>query len=471
MSNRVYRTSLFVFRRDLRLEDNLGLLGALQQSQRVVPVFVFDPRQIDRSLNTHFSENAFQFMSESLEELDKTLKNRGTRLYVGYGEAAAVLDRLLASGRFDAVHCNQDYTPFAAARDSAIKTVCGKHNVAYCGAHDALLTQPEAVRTGDGSPYKVFAAFKRKARDIAEVPVPRANKFSNWYKGTIEGLNGISLVHELMPAKKRRRLAQQGGRGKAIERMRAFEFSRYGDERDRPDLDGTSRLSAHLKFGTISVRELYWRVVASIGQDQGEAYISELYWRDFYAHLLYWYPYLLGTAMQEKYRTKTGGSKLKWSRSKQDFKRWCQGQTGFPIVDAGMRQLAETGWMHNRVRMIAGSFLVKDLHIDWRWGEKHFAQHLVDYDPASNNGGWQWVASTGADAQPYFRIFNPWNQQRKFDPDCQYVKRFVPEVRDLYPDQIHAIEKHGVPAGIAYPQAMVDHKVERQVALEHYKKL
>ncbi len=471
MRDKIYRTSLFIFRRDLRLEDNLGLLRALEESALVVPFFILDPRQIDKSKNEYFSRNAFQFMVESLEELDEALKNRRSQLYCARGEAAQVLDRLLSSGRFEAVFYNQDYTPFAATRDRDMKLICDKKEVACHATHDALLACPEAVHKEDGEPYKVYTAFMRKTRTVANLTEPETNNFSNFYKSTIEGCSGISLVKKLLPSTNRRKLAQRGGRSKALRRMRSFDFSRYGIDRNRPDVDGTSRLSAHLKFGTISVRELYLRVVSSVGKEKAGPYINELYWRDFYTHLLNWYPELLGTAMQEKYRTKTGASKLRWSRSKKDFETWCHGQTGFPIVDAGMRQLNQTGWMHNRVRMIVGSFLTKDLHIDWRWGEKHFAQNLVDYDPASNNGGWQWVASTGADAQPYFRIFNPWSQQRKFDPDCQYIKRYISEVRDLTPAEIHGIEKHGVPTGINYPKAMVDHQIQRTETLELYRRV
>jgi deoxyribodipyrimidine photo-lyase len=462
---------MFIFRRDLRLEDNRGLLRALEESALVLPLFIFDPRQIDESKNEYFSHNAFQFMIESLEELDEALKNRSSQMYFGHGEASQVLERLLSSGRFEAVFYNQDYTPFAAKRERAIKSICDKTKVACHATHDALLTWPEAVHKQDGEPYKVYTAFMRKARSVADLKEPQTNNFSNFYKSTIEDCHGISLAKKLMPSANRRRLAQRGGRSNALKRMRSFDFSRYEIDRNRPDVDGTSRLSAHLKFGTISVRELYRRVIASVGKEKARPYINELYWRDFYTHLLKWHPELLGTAMQEKYRTKTGASKLRWSRSKKDFEKWCHGQTGFPIVDAGMRQLCQTGWMHNRVRMIVGSFLTKDLHIDWRWGEKYFAQNLVDYDPASNNGGWQWVASTGADAQPYFRIFNPWSQQRKFDPDCNYIRRYVSEIRDLTSSEIHGIEKHGVPTGIDYPKAMVDHQIQRRVTLERYKRV
>ncbi|MDH3637693.1 MAG: DNA photolyase family protein [Gammaproteobacteria bacterium] len=471
MSDRIYRTSIFIFRRDLRLEDNRGLLRALEESERVVPLFIFDPRQIDAAKNGYFSHNSFQFMIESLEELDQALKNRGSQLQFGHGTAAEVLEDLLSSGRFQAVYFNADYTPFAKKRDRALKSVCDKKGVAFHTTHDALLARPQDVQTGDGQPYKVYTAFMKKARASTNVPKPRANNFSTFYTSRIGDLQGISLFDELMPVAERRKLAQRGGRSQALQRARSFEFSRYGDDRNRPDVDGTSKLSAHLKFGTVSVRELYRQVVDSVGEEKARTYTNELYWRDFYAHLLYWYPELLGNAMQEKYRTKSGGSTLEWSRSKTDFEKWCQGLTGFPIVDAGMRQLNATGWMHNRVRMIVGSFLTKDLHIDWRWGEKYFAQNLVDYDPASNNGGWQWVASTGADAQPYFRIFNPWSQQQKFDPDCQYIKRYVSELYDLSPAEIHAFEKHGVPEGVDYPDPIIDHKTEREITLVRYKRV
>jgi len=468
MTTRIHSRAIFLFRRDLRLEDNLGLLRACAEAEQVLPLFVLDPRQVDPEENPYFSPPAFQFMVESLEALDAVLGNRGARLHVAEGNAEAVLRGLLAGARFQALYFNRDYTPFARARDSTLKALCSELGVACHAGYDAMLARPQDVRTGSGEPYKVFGAFARKAREGA-VARPRANRFDNFHKGRVEGLAGVGRLRRRLPVSARLALAQRGGRPEARARMRAFDFTGYGDTRDLPDRDGTSCLSAHLKFGTLSARELYWHVIEQAGERAARPYLDELYWREFYAHLLYWYPELLGTDMQEKYRRPGGGTRIEWRWSREDFTRWCEGRTGFPIVDAGMRQLAETGWMHNRVRMITASFLTKDLRIDWRRGERYFAQQLVDYDPASNNGGWQWAASTGADAQPYFRIFNPWTQQRKFDPDCVYIQRYLPELRSLEPARIHALETAGVPDGVDYPAAMLEHRRARAAALAMFR--
>ena len=226
-------------------------------------------------------------------------------------------------------------------------------------------------------------------------------------------------------------------------------------------MEGTTRLSAHHKFGTISIRESYWVVKRELGNSS--QLITELYWRDFFTHVAFHFPHVFKGAFREEYNG------LEWSKSKKNFDAWCEGKTGFPIVDAGMRQLKETGWTHNRVRMITASFLVKDLHIDWRWGEKFFAQHLVDYDPAVNNGNWQWVAGSGCDAAPYFRVFNPWTQQKKFDQDVKYIKKFIPELEKLTAKQIHDWEKRQVD-GIAYPAPIIDHAEARKETLKRYGK-
>ena len=247
----------------------------------------------------------------------------------------------------------------------------------------------------------------------------------------------------------------RGGRKNAQKVLnRLADFNDYDTDRDIPAKEATTGLSAHNKFGTVSIREVYHAVTDALGSSH--TIIRELYWRDFFSHVAFHFPHIFGHAFHKKYE------QLEWENSRKKFKVWCDGKTGFPIVDAGMRQLNVTGFMHNRVRMIVASFLVKDLHIDWRWGEKYFAQNLVDYDPAVNNGNWQWAASTGCDAQPYFRIFNPWIQGKKFDLDCIYIKKWVPELRKYSAKDIHRLEKGGALDG--YPEAIVDHSEAKQVA-------
>ncbi|MEZ5334801.1 MAG: deoxyribodipyrimidine photo-lyase [Methanolobus sp.] len=239
------------------------------------------------------------------------------------------------------------------------------------------------------------------------------------------------------------------------------DFANYDNERDYPSIKGTTGLSAHNKLGTISIREFYHYVRNEL--DEGHTLINELHWRDFFTHLAVAYPYVFNHAFKKKF------DELSWLNDKELFDAWCNGKTGFPIVDAGMRELNTTGYMHNRVRMIVASFLVKDLHIEWKWGERYFASKLVDYDPCVNNGNWQWAASTGADSQPYFRIFNPWTQQKKFDPDCIYIKEWIPEFADISSKAIHSLEKSQQLPGVEYPQALINHKEEREKTLLMFK--
>nr|WP_280954397.1 deoxyribodipyrimidine photo-lyase [Methanohalophilus levihalophilus] len=282
----------------------------------------------------------------------------------------------------------------------------------------------------------------------------------NFFKGNIKGEDRGILKHILKD--RNENLYSKGGRENGLEILdNPKRFENYQDERDYPALDATTGLSAHNKFGTVSIREVYHCLADEFGKNH--PLITQLYWRDFFTHLAYNNPHVFGHSFRKKYDS------LKWIDDKDSFRKWCEGKTGFPIVDAGMRQLNTTGYMHNRVRMIAASFLVKDLHIDWRWGERYFAQHLVDYDPCVNNGNWQWAASTGADSQPYFRIFNPWLQQTKFDKDCEYIKTWVPELADVDPKRIHRLghdEKHRIPD---YPAPIVDHSREREQSLFMFK--
>jgi deoxyribodipyrimidine photo-lyase len=254
----------------------------------------------------------------------------------------------------------------------------------------------------------------------------------------------------------------KGGHEEAISLLRKIKtLENYHEIRNIPAINGTSKLSAHNKFGTLSIREVYSAIVHYFGQEH--TLIKELYWRDFFTHIQFHFPHVLGHAFQKKFEH------VKWSQNEKHFLSWCEGKTGFPIVDAGMRELNATGYMHNRVRMITACFLVKDLHIDWRWGEKYFAQKLVDYDPAVNNGNWQWAASTGCDAQPYFRIFNPWLQQKKFDPQCLYIKRWIPELVTVDVKTIHSLEKNRETIITNYPSPMINHDKERKITIQLYR--
>jgi deoxyribodipyrimidine photo-lyase len=285
-----------------------------------------------------------------------------------------------------------------------------------------------------------------------------------FFAGKVSGAKKQKTIFHEVLTERSGVLALRGGRTEGLKRLRLIDgMTSYKADRDIPALGATTMLSAHHKFGTISIRETYWRAAEAFGVSCH--LISELYWRDFFTHIAWHFPHVFKGAFRPEYNA------LEWNRSKKDFQRWCEGKTGFPIVDAGMRQMNETGYMHNRVRMIVASFLVKDLHINWQRGEKYFAQKLLDYDPAVNNGNWQWAASTGCDAQPYFRIFNPWLQQKKFDPDAEYIKRWVPELKNVSVKDIHQGYKPNLFSDVKYPEPMVDHAAERQETLKRFKAL
>lgn len=452
-----YQKSLFIFRRDLRCADNTALIRALEESSQVVACFIFDPRQT--ADHPYKSEPAFAFMVQSLKDLRSQLKERKAKLFLFEGIAHVVVERLIESEKIEAVYLNEDYTPFSVQRDLAIKKICEQRGLAFYTFADALLNDPRSVTKNGGGIYTVYTPFFKKA-SLNEVAKPAPNLHTNYFSGHI-AFEDKGLLDQMSfdPGVK---LTVIGGRkeaGRILDDVQRFKD--YDRQRDLPAMGATSTLSAHHKFGTCSIRESYYAVAGHLGK--AHTLIREFYWRDFFTHIAYHFPHVFGHAFYEEYDA------LPWSTDRSLFKRWCEGSTGFPIVDAGMRQLNATGFMHNRVRMITASFLVKDLHIDWRWGEKYFAQKLVDYDPCVNNGNWQWVASTGCDHQPYFRIFNPWLQQKRFDQDCRYIKRWVTELKNADTKSIHdRFSASGLFEG-NYPSAMVDHSVEGEKAKEMFK--
>jgi deoxyribodipyrimidine photo-lyase len=446
------RISLFIFRRDYRLDDNTALISALRESEAVIPCFIFDPRQTDRKENHYFSENAFGFLVESLIELDQEIRQKGSRLYIFSGTPEEIIGNL--GEPLDAVYINKDYTPFSKRRDSSIEKLCIKNNIKFKSFSDTLLNNPEDTLIRDGKPYTVFTPYWKNASRI-NVKRPEKNYFNHYYSGKLKSSKNIIKFPEY--EKNIHRI--NGGRSHALDLLKDIhKLKNYDFIRDYPFIRGTSRLSAHLKFGTISIREAYWRIADELSLEH--SILKQFYWRDFFYHIAYHFPRVFGHPYQEKYKN------VKWENNQGLLAAWKNGLTGFPIIDAGMRELNTTGYMHNRVRMIVASFLTKDLHIDWRIGEKYFAQRLVDYDPCLNNGNWQWAASTGSDSQPYFRIFNPWLQQKKYDPKCEYIKKWVPEIEDLPIEQIHEIFKHKLND---YPKPVVDHKVESKKAITRYK--
>lgn len=440
-----YTLSIHLFRRDLRLDDNTALMAALSKSEAVIPIFIFDERQLSHPFK---SDNAFQFMLNSLLELDQQLREMGSQLYFFKGIPHEIIDRILSVKKVEALFLNRDYTPFSRERDQSIANVCEAAGVHFNTFADALLNEPEQVHKDDGKPYTVFTPFMKKAK-LNKVALPVYHSSLNFFKGEIDLPERLRQLTGLSPVAKPH-LLLKGGRAEGLHLLKQLGIlTDYDTARNLPSVKGTTLLSAHHKFGTVSVRESYHQIAAEFGTHH--TLLNELYWRDFFTHIVWHFPRVLGNAFHQKY------DHIPWENDEEKFGKWCTGQTGFPIVDAGMRELVSTGFMHNRVRMIAASFLTKDLHIDWRWGERFFANHLTDYDPAVNNGNWQWAASTGCDAQPYFRVFNPWSQQLKFDPDAGYIKKWIPELNALLAKEIHRLETSPHLMASNYPRPMVEH--------------
>lgn len=457
-----HKISLFIFRRDLRIYDNKGLFEALKNSNTVIPVFFLEDKYLNPKNEKLYRPNSLQFIFESLIELDEKLKSLGSKLFIFKGNLFEKLKKLLTSQKVDAIFVNEDYSQLSQNRDIKIKEVCEKNDVLFYSSFDHLLTKPGSVLTQDEKPYRVFTPFYKSALP-KKVEKPDYDISKNFFEDEIKDSYPVKdlekLIHE-----KNEDLAQRGGRKNAVNVLKAMkEYENYSEQRDIPSIEGTTRLSAHIRFGTISIREFYWKVRNTFNKNH--TLIQELFWRDFYYHLGYFNPHVFSGSFMKKYDS------LRWENEKEKFELWCEGKTGFPIVDAGMRQLNCTGWMHNRLRMIVASFLTKDLHIDWRWGENYFRKKLVDYDPFSNNGGWQWAASTGADSQPYFRIFNPWSQQKKFDPDAKFIKKWITELGDIDSGSIHKLYENNLFKEYDYPKPIVDHKVESEKAKSIYKKV
>lgn len=458
MMPKPYKLALHIFRRDLRLEDNTALIEALSQSEQVIPCFIFDERQLEN--NPYKSDHSLSFMATSLKELNESLEKDGGKLYFFYGIAEEVIKQLISTYPIDAVFINRDYTPFSRKRDQQIGRYCKQQNVAFQRFADALLHEPEQIVKANKQPYVVYTPAARFARQIPVMP-PKSNHLNNYATLSLLPEDNVTLANLLKLDNLNLRV--KGGRKEGLRLLKAaLQLKNYETERNFPAILGTSLLAPHHKFGTLSIREVYSAIKETLGISH--MLINELYWRDFFTHIGFHFPNVFGHAFHEQYDS------LPWSNNERKFNAWCNGETGFPIVDAGMRELNATGYMHNRVRMITASFLVKDLHIDWRWGEKYFAAKLIDYDPAVNNGNWQWAASTGCDAQPYFRIFNPWLQQKKFDAEALYIKHWIPELASLPAKIIHDWNNPlSRPMSIHYPAPITDHTVASRYTIQLYK--
>ncbi len=446
------QNSLFIFRRDLRIEDNSGLIYALNTSERVIPIFILDEYLLS---NKNLSSNAKQFLKESLLDLVHRFTLNKAQLFFYYGEPDIIINDLLNREELSIgkIIMNRDYTPYSQIRDTKIKNVCEDSSIKLIFTADLLLNEPEVVKKGDGTPYTVFTPFFNKSRNFL-VNKPEKTGNINYYTDELSNRISLEKLRNILDFNNPN-IHVEGGRSKGLEILNQLHvYKNYDKERDFPAIKGTTNLSAHLKFGTVSIREVYH----SIKQTENFTLLRQLFWRDFYIHIGFHFPHVFKGSFRPKY------DKLDWNYDKDLFQFWCEGRTGFPIVDAGMRQLNSTGWMHNRVRMIVASFLTKDLLIDWQWGEKYFKEKLVDYDISVNNGNWQWAASTGCDPVPYFRIFNPWLQQKKFDPQCDYIKSSIPELRDYDPKIIHNLFKTHPQNLKDYPNPIVDHAIMREKA-------
>jgi deoxyribodipyrimidine photo-lyase len=457
VKNQQFEKALFIFRRDLRLEDNTGLIFALENAKEVIVCFIFTPEQIEG--NSYRSDHCLQFMIESLQDLEKRVRAKKGKLYLFYGKPEQIVAKCIDKLGVDAVIVNQDYTPYSIKRDSKIKDTCQKSDVFFASFEDLLLHPVHTTLKADGKPYTIFTPFYKNASRLKVVP-PLANRHKNYYSRVIPFAEGPTLYKKILPQQS---LQEKGGRTAALKILKKLKaFHHYKAMRDFPAVNGTTHLSPHLKFTTCSPREVYHAIVQALGVKS--ELIRSLYWRDFFTSIAFYFPHVFKGAFHRKF------DRLKWNGDKKLFKRWCEGKTGFPIIDAGMREMNQTGYMHNRVRMLVSAFLVKDLHLNWQWGEKYFAQKLIDYDPAVNNGNWQWAASTGCDAQPYFRIFNPWTQALKFDRECLYIKRWVPELSSLPAATIHAWHQNEHHKKCpSYPPPLVEHSKEAHSAISSYK--
>jgi len=461
-------TALVWFRRDLRVHDHPALRAALDSAGTVVPVFCFDDGLLG---GRHASGPRTQFLLECLGELDAALRQRGSRLFLRHGPPRRELPALAAEVGADAVHVSADVGPFARRRQHEVKDALG--GTAQFRVHSGLFAvdRLDAIRTRAGDPYTVFTPFARSwsaqsRRDVLGAPRRLPAPPAGLAVGTLPALRDLGLEQECEdPA--------PGGERAARERLRRFladTVDGYAEGRDHLGAEQVSRLSPYLHFGCISPREVEHRLPDGEG---ATAYRRQLCWRDFYAHVLGHYPANARSEFQSRYR-----GTIRWSRARKRFDAWCEGRTGYPAVDAGMRQLRREGWMHNRARLLVGSFLTKDLGIDWRWGERWFMRLLLDGDEASNNGNWQWIASVGVDPQPAFRrLFNPSRQQERFDPGGEYVRRYLPELADV-PDAYitepwtmpaEVQERVGCRIGRDYPAPIVDHAQARREALTRYR--
>jgi deoxyribodipyrimidine photo-lyase len=426
------KLSLFWFRRDLRLHDNHGLYQALKQSDAVLPVFIFDKNILDGLKDK--TDRRLSFIHHALQEIQAGVKEYGSSLHILHDSPEKAFEKLVEAYDISAVYANHDYEPYAIQRDHEIGTFLNSKHIPFHTFKDQVIFEKNEVAKTDGSPYTVFTPYAKVWKE----------KYQADKKGKYHSEKHLDHLFKTKPFPIPS-LGQLGFKEVALEipsvKPDKGIITHYNETRNLPYIEGTSRMSVHLRFGTVSVREL--AEVASRWNDQ---WLNELIWREFFMQILWHFPKVVTESFKAKY------DRIPWRNNEHEFKKWCEGETGYPLVDAGMRELNATGFMHNRVRMVVASFLTKHLLIDWRRGEAYFADKLLDYELSSNNGNWQWCAGCGCDAAPYFRIFNPYEQQKKFDPDMIYIRKWISDYKP------------------GYLQPIVDHETARHRVLDVFKK-
>ena len=421
--------NIFWFRRDLRLDDNIALDKALSSGLPVLPVFIFDTNIIDELPQ---DDARISFIHETLSDINSNLQKSGCSIYVLQGTPIEKWQELVAKFNINAVYINKDYEPYALSRDREVEEFLKRYGISLFRFRDQVIFEENDILKPDNKPYTIFTPYKNRwLKKLNENPA------------VISHVKGVKLVKFYQCSYAFPSLQETGFQKSSI-RVRSFDLSvipEYHKNRNLPAIDRTSYLSPHLRFGTVSIRH-----IANLALNQNMSFLNELIWREFFMQILFHFPSVVTDNFKPVYDF------IQWRNDEKEFRRWCDGETGYPIVDAGMNQLNKSGYMHNRVRMITAGFLCKHLLIDWRWGEAYFARKLLDYELSSNNGNWQWAAGTGCDAAPYFRIFNPETQQKKFDPKLEYIRKWV--------------DNYGKPD---YPEKIVDHDFARQRALAVYK--
>ena len=426
-------TALFWHRRDLRINDNKGLFEALKQNEIVHPIFIFDKSILDKLPN---NDQRILFIYQEIESLKKSYQDLGSDLWVYYGEPSEIIPKIAQELNCSSVYFNNDYEPYALQRDQEIQVSLNNIKIEFIGNKDHVIFEKNEVLKDDGKPYTIFTPYSRKWKANLKEEDLREYSIEKYSGNLVQKQQEEALIT----------LEEMGFESKVLhdfpDRIAKNEILKnYHLSRNFPAVKGTSKLSLHLRFGTISIRKL-----ALIAREQNETYLNELIWRDFYQMIIFHFPKSAENSFKTQY------DKIIWEKNEVHFDSWCTGKTGYPIVDAGMRELNATGFMHNRVRMVVASFLTKHLLLDWRLGAAYFAEKLLDFELASNTGGWQWAAGCGCDAAPYFRVFNPQAQQEKFDKSFEYIKKWVPE--------------YGTSS---YPEPIIEHKFARERILQRFK--